>query len=157
MKAWLATQIERIESVPECGYDDSSQHLYVIGPDDQIDFAYAVREAYIRAAKHGYDAPAPDAMLTKSDALYALRPLLAWLDGHEGDKSTPPVDGPLTVKQAAAHLNVSAKTIYAACDASTLRHIRIGERRGTIRIAKSDLDNFMRQSEVAAPRDYLSG
>lgn len=92
MKAWLATQIERIESVPEYDYDDSGQHLYVIGPDDQTDFAYVVREAYIRAAKHGCNAPPPDAMLTKPDALYALRSLLAWLDGQGNPKSvlTPP-------------------------------------------------------------------
>lgn len=156
MKAWLATQIELIGAVPECETDDSGEYHFVLGPDDQIDFAYAVREAYIRASQFGYDAPAPDAMLSKSDSLYALRCLASWLDG-QCDQTTLPVDGLFTVKQAAAHLNVSPKTIYAACDASTLRHLRIGEGRGTIRIAKSDLDSFKRQSEVAAPRDYLSG
>ncbi|RCS42291.1 DNA-binding protein [Bremerella cremea] len=64
--------------------------------------------------------------------------------------------GPLTVKQAAAYLNVSPKTIYAACESKALRHLRIGEGRGTIRINKADLEDFKRQGQSVVAKDYLS-
>ena len=67
----------------------------------------------------------------------------------------------LTVKQAAEHLNVGKKTIYAACQPNAkhvLKHARIGQGRGTIRINRSDLDDFTRKNsvQVSGPRDYLS-
>ena len=67
----------------------------------------------------------------------------------------------LTVKQAAEYLNVGNKTIYAACQPDAkhvLKHARIGQGRGTIRIDRSDLDDFTRKNsvQVSGPRDYLS-
>ena len=149
MKAWLTTQIERIESVPECCYDDSGQHLYVIGPDDQIDFAYVVREAYIRAAKHGHNVPAPDAMFTKLDALYALRCLLAWLDG-QGDKSTPPVDVMLSIQQAARILGCSVSGLRKLITRNAITFYQ--DRKGApIKFRREWLDEFIDNGTPETP------
>ena len=45
----------------------------------------------------------------------------------------------LTVKQAAARLNVSTDTVYQLCEAGKLKHQRVGNGRGTIRILPADL------------------
>ena len=149
MKAWLATQIERIESVPEYDYDDSGQHLYVIGPDDQTDFAYVVREAYIRAAKHGCNAPPPDAMLTKPDALYALRSLLAWLDGHEGDEKPAP-DVMLSIQQAARILGCSVSGLRKLITRNAITFYQ--DRKGApIKFRREWLDEFIDNGTPETP------
>ena len=100
-----------------------------------------------------------DEMLSVRNAKAILGEVLAAIDRNDQSEEKPPApaDGPLTVKQAAEFLNVSSKTIYAACEAGTLRHLRIGEGRGTIRITRADLAAFNRQNQTAvAPKDYLS-
>ncbi len=49
---------------------------------------------------------------------------------------------PLTVKQAAERLGVSADTVYDLCRDGKLRCFRAGEGRGTIRIRAADLHRF---------------
>lgn len=65
----------------------------------------------------------------------------------------------LTVRQAATLVSVSEKVIYAACEPtakSFLKHTRLGQGRGTIRIKRSDLEDFMQQNQVRVAKDYLS-
>ncbi|WP_158264859.1 helix-turn-helix domain-containing protein [Blastopirellula marina] len=100
-------------------------------------------------------------MLSPRAAKAILGEVLAEIDrnGQSEEKPPAPADAPLTVKQAAEFLNVSPKTIYAACEAGTLRHLRIGEGRGTIRITKTDLESFRRQNQTDSKpliKDYLS-
>jgi excisionase family DNA binding protein len=49
----------------------------------------------------------------------------------------------LTVRQAAERLQVAPTTIYSLCARKQLTHVRIGTRRGTIRIPEASLDAFM--------------
>ncbi len=49
---------------------------------------------------------------------------------------------PLTVKQAADRLGVSADTVYDLCRDGRRRVVRAGEGRGTIRIRPTDLHHF---------------
>jgi excisionase family DNA binding protein len=54
----------------------------------------------------------------------------------------------LTVSQVAERLNVAVNTVYSLCASRKLRHHRVGEGRGTIRITNSDLDIFRRSTQV---------
>jgi excisionase family DNA binding protein len=49
---------------------------------------------------------------------------------------------PLTVRQAAQRLGVSADSVYDLCRDGRLRCFRAGEGRGTIRIRPADLHRF---------------
>jgi excisionase family DNA binding protein len=49
----------------------------------------------------------------------------------------------LTVKQVSAELNVSDGCIYRLVAEGTLDHIRVGCGRGTIRIRKASVDNYV--------------
>ena len=49
----------------------------------------------------------------------------------------------LTVREAAALLNVSSSLIYHLIDSRKLACHRIGARRGTIRIREEDLDEYL--------------
>lgn len=53
-----------------------------------------------------------------------------------------PAAKPLTVKQSADRLGVSADTVYDLCRDGRLRCFRTGEGRGTIRIRPADLHRF---------------
>jgi excisionase family DNA binding protein len=58
-----------------------------------------------------------------------------------------PADGaPLTVKQAGKLLNLPTSTVYDLCAKGILPHRRHGTKRGTIRIARQAIENYMRQS-----------
>ena len=52
----------------------------------------------------------------------------------------------LTVKEAAARLNVSARTVYDLVRSGRLHAQRIGNGRGAIRIAPADLANISQPS-----------
>jgi excisionase family DNA binding protein len=56
----------------------------------------------------------------------------------------------LTVKAAAARLGCSPALIYLLCTERRLAHVRLGTRRGTIRIAEEDLDAFVQGCKVNA-------
>ena len=49
----------------------------------------------------------------------------------------------LTVKEASQQLKVSPATVYQLCAEGKLPHVRIGTRRGTIRINETDLHAFL--------------
>jgi excisionase family DNA binding protein len=49
----------------------------------------------------------------------------------------------LTVKEAAERLGISQATIYGLCRSRKLRHLRLGTRRGTIRIPEDALDTLV--------------
>ena len=49
----------------------------------------------------------------------------------------------LTVKEASQQLKVSPATVYQLCAEGKLPHVRIGTRRGTIRINETDLQAFL--------------
>src|SRR5262249_38281 len=63
-----------------------------------------------------------------------------------------------TVKQVAERLQISPNTIYSLCETGELPHRRIGLGRGRIRIAESDLQEYLDRKKVggagraAAPR-----
>ncbi len=67
----------------------------------------------------------------------ALLTLAAVLGGE-----AQPDARPLTVRQAAERLGVSADTVYDLCKDGRLRCFRAGEGRGTIRIRPADLHRF---------------
>ena len=80
------------------------------------------------------------------------------------DAGGTPQSGPeqvsLTVREAAQLLNVSAATVYSLCESGDLRHRRIGQGRGTIRIPREDLEAFRhsttsRGAIPRTPRGYL--
>lgn len=50
----------------------------------------------------------------------------------------------LTVKTAAARMNVSINTIYLLCATKKIRHLRVGIGRGVIRIPEDALDEYRR-------------
>jgi excisionase family DNA binding protein len=61
----------------------------------------------------------------------------------------------LSVQQAAERLTVCPSTIYTLCGQRKLAHIRVGARRGTIRIDEADLAAFMENCKVSeqSPRN----
>ncbi len=48
----------------------------------------------------------------------------------------------LTVREAAEHLRVSTATVYALCERSELRHVRVSN---AIRVRVEDLEDFIRR------------
>jgi excisionase family DNA binding protein len=54
----------------------------------------------------------------------------------------------VTVEQAAKELEVSAALIYRLCRAGKLGHVRIGLRRGVVRISAQDIEDFQRGHRV---------
>jgi len=98
--------------------------------------AATVREAGRRAAACGLPALAQRCNIkTVALALPVARVLLAeCLAATEGKGDL------LTVREAAGRLGVSSKTIYALVAAGKLRHQRVGNGRGAIRIRPADLD-----------------
>lgn len=147
MKQWIKQQLTELDNLDE--FDETTAD----------DLRGIIREAECLAALGGL----PDAVracqmraggISPAIARNTLYVCLAYIQA--GQSAPIPTDGPLTVKQAAAYLNVSPKTIYAACDSGALRHLRIGEGRGTIRIKKKDLEAFKRQGQsVVVAKDYL--
>lgn len=60
----------------------------------------------------------------------------------------PPVDQLLTVKQAAQFLNVSQSFVYEVCATNELSHYKLGQAGKSIRISRTDLDDFLRRCRV---------
>ena len=54
----------------------------------------------------------------------------------------------MTVAEAAEYLGVSETTMHRHTDNRQITHYRIGIARGTIRFAKNDLNDFLRQRET---------
>ena len=69
---------------------------------------------------------------TTDDTSAAILTLASVMQGDQAEK-------PLTVKQAAERLNVSPDCIYQMIEAGKLKHRRVGNGRGTIRINPADL------------------
>ncbi|WP_171475774.1 helix-turn-helix domain-containing protein [Frigoriglobus tundricola] len=55
---------------------------------------------------------------------------------------------PLTVKEAAAQMRVSAATVYALCAARKLRHQRVGVGRGKILIPPDAVTEYLAKGTV---------
>jgi excisionase family DNA binding protein len=65
----------------------------------------------------------------------------------------------VTVKQAAAELGISPSLVYGLCAEGKIRHERHGLGRGTIRITREALDEYLRAAEVkpkGLPLNHLS-
>lgn len=56
------------------------------------------------------------------------------------------------VRSASEFLQVSPATIYALCAAGQLRHVRIGLRRGAIRIPEEALTEYLERRSMKAPK-----
>lgn len=54
----------------------------------------------------------------------------------------------LTVKQAAERLGVSPSLVYALIAARALEHVRVGLKRGVIRIPEAALEDYRRRHAV---------
>ncbi len=54
----------------------------------------------------------------------------------------------LTVKAAAERLGVSPSLVYALITARALEHVRVGLKRGVIRIPEAALDDYRRRHAV---------
>ncbi len=63
-------------------------------------------------------------------------------------------DQPLTVKEAAGRLGVSAQRVYGLCQARTLRCLKIGR---TVRIAPDEIGRFLAEQTEAAKPEPLPG
>lgn len=55
----------------------------------------------------------------------------------------------LTVSEAAKRLRCSPALVYLLCSEGKLRHIRVGLKRGAIRIEEDALLDFVRQATIA--------
>lgn len=58
----------------------------------------------------------------------------------------------LTVKQVAERLNVTRSCVYAVLAARKIRFVRLGRRRGTIRIREEELQRFIQENTVPRRR-----
>lgn len=63
----------------------------------------------------------------------------------------------MDVREAAKRLEVSVTLIYELCHAGKLPHARIGLGRGTIRIAESDVEAYLRSARVEGPEEGQEG
>jgi excisionase family DNA binding protein len=61
----------------------------------------------------------------------------------------------LTVAQAAERLGVKAQLVYQLCAAKKLRHARIGNGRGTIKIPAVAIDEYLSGVMIAPKKDEL--
>jgi excisionase family DNA binding protein len=61
---------------------------------------------------------------------------------------TPATSEWLTVKEAAAYLNISESLVYAMVDDQCFDHARFGKGRGTIRIRLTALEQFIEERTV---------
>ena len=61
---------------------------------------------------------------------------------------------PLTVGEAAEFLTLGQSTVYELCAAGKIAHSRIGLKRGTIRIQKKALEDYLHESQVKDKRDF---
>jgi excisionase family DNA binding protein len=57
----------------------------------------------------------------------------------------------MTVRQAAAQLEVSPSLVYALVARGRIRHYRIGNGRGAIRIPDDAIGEFLKGAEVSPP------
>jgi excisionase family DNA binding protein len=57
----------------------------------------------------------------------------------------------MNVKEAAKRLEVSPSLVYALASAGRLRHYRIGNGRGAIRIPDDAIGEFLKTAEVSMP------
>ena len=75
-------------------------------------------------------------------------------ENHAAKRSCKSPSNLLTVRAAAELLNVSVSLVYLLVDTRKLTSHRIGAGRGTIRIFKHDLDDFLatcRSAPLASP------
>jgi excisionase family DNA binding protein len=56
----------------------------------------------------------------------------------------------VTVRQAADRLEVSAATVYALLASGKLRHYRIGNGRGVVRISEGHIADYLQKAEPVA-------
>jgi len=62
----------------------------------------------------------------------------------------------LTIKEAAAHLNVSPRTVRKAIDAGALKVVRLTQTRRGDRIHPDDLETYINSNRVFMGKPYLS-
>lgn len=61
------------------------------------------------------------------------------------------VNAMLTIKQASELLKLSSSLLYALCASGKIAHHRCGLGRGTIRITKKALEDYLDRSKVTEP------
>jgi excisionase family DNA binding protein len=57
----------------------------------------------------------------------------------------------LTVREVAERLRVSLTTVYQLCTSRQLPHVRVGPKRGAIRIREKDLRDFLESCQARQP------
>lgn len=133
-RRWLRQQLTAL--------DELAQH-----PDPDADLYDGIADVIAEARKRAAVAGLPDAIkacrvrrggLTVSTAREILAACLAAIPG-----STPAANCPLSVQQAAAHLNISTRKVYELCQSGKIRHSK-----NPIRISPADLEDYQRASKI---------
>jgi excisionase family DNA binding protein len=71
---------------------------------------------------------------------------------HEGSQHPhAELFGLLTIPQSAAYLGVSTKTVYQEMRAGNLAAVRMGPRRGAVRVARAELDRYISEAQAWEP------
>jgi excisionase family DNA binding protein len=63
----------------------------------------------------------------------------------------------LTVKEAAARLEVSTASVYLLCKAGKLPHRRLGLHSGAVRISEEDLNVYLEACKSRPPAEQPAG
>jgi excisionase family DNA binding protein len=131
---WLRQQLQWI---------DANEHFPERGLELYDSLADILADCRKRAAAVGLPAaveacnirPGP---ITPNACRTALAACLAAIPA----KPARPAGGPLTVQEAAELLNLPRRTVNDLCSTGKIRHHRLGNGRGTIRIDLADLEAF---------------
>jgi excisionase family DNA binding protein len=140
-RKWLRQELKALQAPPE--------------PDGP--FYEGLRSIVSEAGRRAAEAGLPDAVaactavrrggVTADIVLEILAACLAACP--EPDAKPPAADASLTVKQAAERFNIPARTLYAMVESGTLKHARLGQGRGTIRIKPVDLSRLLEGQKPA--------
>jgi excisionase family DNA binding protein len=116
------------------------QDIIDISPDDDLE-AVIVDDVVKEAARRGKAEIVRAGQALKNPTLEEVRLFLT--EAIASSKSDY-----LTVKEAAGHLGIALRTVYALCRSGELRHQRYGKGRGTIRITREALDDYRKANAV---------
>lgn len=152
---WLDQQLKDLQEMGGPGDDAQTNALIA---------AEVVKEVSDRARKIGAGDLAVHRLVGHEGQAYypvheaktVIGKMRAWCRDQQDDPDL------LTVEQAAHCMNVDDRTVYALCENKVLKHHRIGNGRGTIRIRRVDLDRYLQRNKVEVRAsdvevDYLSG
>jgi excisionase family DNA binding protein len=137
LRAWLREKIDVVQSLTE---DDE--------PSPRIEEQGAILS---ELKQHAIDLHLLDVLkivrpTPRATMLERLTAALASLDANDDPAGHNPVASDLfTVAQASVILNLAPRTVYDLCATGRLNNQRHGTKRGTIRISRKAIDNYLKQ------------